>query len=148
MRSHAVWVLVADAQRARLLQREKPGGDWVELAEEGLAVENPPTHLQGADRPGRVFDSTGQHRHAVETHDFHEAAKQDFAKALLHRLEQAQASGRFERLMLVAPPHFLGLLRAAISPALLHALRGSIDKDLTKATVAEIVHHLPEFRPA
>ena len=138
MRSHAVWVLVADAQRARLLQREKPGGDWVELAEEGLAVENPPTHLQGADRPGRVFDSTGHH----------EAAKQDFAKALLHRLEQAQASGRFERLMLVAPPHFLGLLRAAISPALLHALRGSIDKDLTKATVAEIVHHLPEFRPA
>ena len=48
----------------------------------------------------------------------------------------------------MAPPSFLGHLRDALGDATRQRLRGSLDLDLTKAPLAEIVARLPEHRPA
>ncbi|MBL6458170.1 host attachment protein [Belnapia sp. T6] len=149
MRQEPGWVLVADGQRARVLERPSLGAPWEELEAEAWKVFDPPSRSLGTDRPGRVHESLGTTRHALEPrHDPHEARKVAFASDLAHRLEAAAEARRFARLILVAPPAFLGHLRDALGDGTRQRLKGSLDLDLTKATLAEIVAHLPEHRPA
>jgi protein required for attachment to host cells len=141
------WALVADAQRARILERPSAGGPWTERAEEELRLDNPPSREQGSDRPGRVRESVGAARHAVEPRqDPHQAAKQAFARRLAARLETAATEGRYARLMLVAPPAFLGWLREALGDGTRPLVQGSLDKDLVHAHLAEIAARLDEAR--
>jgi protein required for attachment to host cells len=143
------WALVADAQRARILERPSPAGVWTERAEEELRQDNPPSRDQGSDRPGRTQESVGMARHAVEPRqDPHDAAKAAFARHLAERLEAAARQGRYDRLLLVAPPAFLGLLRAALGDAARRRLHGSLDKDVAHAALADIAAHLDAVRPA
>ena len=65
------------------------------------------------DRPGRAFDSKGPGRHAVSGGSVspkeHEASK--LCSELADEIETARVQGRFDRLVLVATPSFLGELR-------------------------------------
>jgi protein required for attachment to host cells len=144
-----VWVLVADAQRARILARPAPDEAWIECPEEGLAIPNPRSHALGGDRAGRGQDHVGGNRQRSEAwRELQEAAKEEFARTLAGRLEQAAAQHRFGRLLVIAPPRFLGRLREALGHRTRDLLRGTIDKDLIHSPVREIVAHLPAFRPA
>lgn len=149
MRQDHAWVLVADGHRARVLERLSLGAPWEELEAEAMQVFDPPSHALGTERPGRVHESVGTTRHAIEPRqDPHDARKAAFARDLAHRLEAAAEAKRFARLILVAPPAFLGHLRDALGDATRQRLKGSLDLDLTKAPLAEIVAHLPDHRPA
>jgi protein required for attachment to host cells len=53
--------------------------------------------------------------------------------------------GEFERLMLIAAPDFLGLLRKHLSPPLTRMVAIEIPKVLTQQTAADIRAHLPEY---
>ena len=80
-------------------------------------------------------------RHAIEPKtDPHREAKRLFARHLAERLEAA--SGKYERLLLVAPPAFLGDLRGELGDVTRQRLRGTVDKDLTRSTLAEIAAQL------
>ncbi len=141
MRKEMERALVADGQHARVLEREVPFGRWSERESE--SIRNRPSHERGTERPGRVQESAGSARHAIEPRsDPHREAKRDFAGHLADRLEAEAA--RYDRLLLVAPPAFLGDLRAALGDAARAKLRGSLDKDLVKAPVEEIARHLDE----
>jgi protein required for attachment to host cells len=149
MRQETAWVLVADGQRARVLERLSLSEQWQELEAEAQEVFDPPSHALGTERPGRTHESVGGARHAIEPRqDAHEARKVAFARDLAERIEAAAEAKRFARLIIVAPPSFLGHLRDALGDATRQRLRGSLDLDLTKAPLAEIVAHLPEHRPA
>jgi protein required for attachment to host cells len=135
------WALVADAQHARVLQRQIPFGAWSEREDEAIAIDNPPSRERGTERPGRVHESATAARHAVEPRtDPHREAKRAFARHLAERLEAA--AGSYARLLLVAPPAFLGDLRAALGDAARAKLAGTLDKDLAKAPLADIAGHL------
>lgn len=139
--------LVADGQHARFLQRAAPGGVWLELVERAVEVANPRSHERGSERPGRSHESASSARHAIEPRtDPHRAAKTAFAKHLAERLEAEAAS--YAGLILVAPPAFLGDLRAELGHAARSKLLGTLDKDLTRLPMAELVPHLAELRPA
>ncbi len=91
-----------------------------------------------SDRPGRVFDhapaATGR-RGAVAHHGTggerrprkHEA--QLFARQIAAQLEAAKP-GEFDRLVLMAEPSFLGVLRAALSKSLHATVVAEVPKDL------------------
>lgn len=135
------WALVADGGRARLFERRLPAGPWRERAEDAIEAHNPRSRQQGTDRPGRVQESATSAHHAIEPRsDPHRAAKAAFAAHLAERLEDS--GDAFGHLVLVAPPSFLGDLRAAIGAAARRKLHGSLDKDLTHASLADIVAHL------
>ena len=141
------WALVADGGRARLFERRLPAGPWRERMEDAIAAANPPSRELGTDRPGRVYESATTARHAVEPRtDPHRAAKAAFAARLAGRLDAAVTS--FERLLLVAPPPFLGDLRASLGKAARGKLHGTLDKDLTHAPLAEVAAQLDAVRPA
>ena len=141
MKAGIEWALVADAQRCRILERRIPLGRWQERTEEAVEVANPPSRELGTERPGRTHESSGTARHAIEPKtDPHRQAKQDFARLLADRLEARAA--KFDRLLLVAPPAFLGDLREALGEAARRRLAGTLDKDLTRHKLAGLAVQL------
>lgn len=148
-RTATEWALVADAQHARVLERQVPGQHWTEHKEMAVDINNRPSHERGTDRPGRAFESVGGARHAIEPRqDPHRAAKQAFARHLADELEQAARDGRYDRLVLVAPPGFLGDLRAELGDGARKRLCASLDKDLTRHPLIELVTHLADLPQA
>ena len=143
MRSAADWVAVADGRRLRVLERPVATAPWRELGTEAAEHADPPSRGLGADRPGRVRESVGGARHAVEPRqDPHDAAEAAFAHEVAARLERAAAAGRYGRLVVVAPPKFLGQVRPALGAETRRRLAGTLDRDLTHAGAEEIAERL------
>ena len=61
---------------------------------------------------------------------------------LAGRLDVAIRGGETKRLIMVAPPRALGVIRQAYTQPLRDALRAEIDKDLVKLPIREIERHL------
>jgi protein required for attachment to host cells len=73
-----------------------------------------------------------------------EHAVSDFARALASRLQRARTSGQYDRLVLVAPPKFLGLLRSSLDAPTERCIVGSLDKDLAMSNEEELMKRLGE----
>jgi protein required for attachment to host cells len=139
------WIVVADQSKARIFTVDNPRGPLQEVE----ALE----HFEGRERtqdlttdlPGRSFDSSGLGgRHAMVTPaDPKEVEAIRFAKLIAEHIRAGCTQGRFNRLLLVAGPHFLGLLREYLSP-----MNGvevtEIGKNLGQYSSHEIRSHLPE----
>ena len=65
-----------------------------------------------------------------------------FAQRLGGYLEDAMARRQFDDLVLVAPPHFLGVLKGALGRQVAKHVRQAIDKDLSMLAAAEIRERL------
>jgi protein required for attachment to host cells len=141
----ATWVLVADKTRARFFVAESPIGTIEEI--ETLAHPESRLHETDltSDLPGRAFDSGGQGRHAMGSMV---GPKQQeahvFAKQIGDRLDAARAKGSFARLVIVAPPAFLGLIREHLNGQTSKLVTSEIAKNLARMPPAEIRGHLPE----
>lgn len=136
------WVVVCDGQKALILEN---AGDekFPNLQTRNVfEQENPPTHAQGTDAPGRTHSSTGAGRSAVGQTDWHTQEEERFLRRLVDELESAVRTGATKSLVVVAPPRALGVIREASSKNLKAALRAEIDKDYVRMPVYEIEKHL------
>jgi protein required for attachment to host cells len=139
------WVLVADAARARLFQLEQPQQTLTPALGRELIGSNRPSREIASDRPGRTFDSGGEGRHAKEPPtDPARHAQEEFARDVVRLLDEKRESRSFERLIVVAPPQFLGDLRAAMPQHLQAAVAAEVAKDLSKLSPHELQDHLRE----
>jgi len=141
----AIWIAVADAARARLLESESPTGELREIA----AFTHPEARLREqdltSDLPGRAFDSGGEGRHAMENrHSPKENEADTFAQELAAHLERGRTEHRFGHLILIAAPAFLGRLRKHLSSETAACVTLELDKDLTQFDAATLRQHLPE----
>lgn len=131
------WVLIADGEKFLLLRNEGDE-DYPNLQVVGHEeIENPPTREQGTDQPGRYNDA-GVGKSAVEQTDWHWLEKERFAKHLAERLHKWAYEDRFSRLIVVAAPKILGVLRSVLHDDVAKRLYGEIDKDLSNHTVEKI----------
>ncbi|WP_295543751.1 host attachment protein [uncultured Thiohalocapsa sp.] len=138
-----IWAVVADAARARLFQLEGRAAPLEELKD----MIHAEAQLQGreieADRPGRAFDSVGGGRHAMEpTLDPRREEAERFAREIARQLQSGYEQRRFEGLCLIAPPAFLGMLRAELGTVLHRTVVGELNKDLTHADTARVAAEL------
>ncbi len=135
---HGVWVLVADGEKALFLRNE---GDQeypnLEVVRQ-LHEENPPTHDQGTDRPGRVSGPGTNSRTAVADTDWHKIAKGRFADEIAERLYKFAHRGEFEHIILVAPPAVLGEMRKKMHKEVEGKILGEESKTLTGHTISDI----------
>lgn len=106
------------------------------------------TSAQGSDAPGRVHQSVGPARSAIEQTDWHDQGERAFLTALASRLHVALDKGETRALVMVAAPRALGMLRDAYSPAVRKAIRAELGKDLVKLPVHEIEKQLLSANPA
>ena len=142
------WILVADGARAMIVLNEGPGRGLKTVPGREIKIENPPTRDLGSDRPGRAQESIGGARHAIAPRaDWHDQRKEEFARAVARTLDTDAAGGRFDRLVLIAPPATLGHIRAALKPATRKLVEGEINKDLTHLPVDELAPHLADVIP-
>jgi protein required for attachment to host cells len=136
------WVIVCDGAKALVLENtgdEKfPNLKTREVYEQ----DDPKTHEQGTDAPGRAINSIDARRSAMEQTDWHAQAEKAFLEKLVGRLNAAVAAGEAKRLIVVAPPRALGVIRQAYSPMLRQAIQAEVDKDYVKMPVHEIERHL------
>lgn len=136
------WVVVCDGAKALVL--ENVGDEMFPnlKTREVYQQEDPLTHEQGADAPGRSFSSVGSARASVRQTDWHDQGEQRFLEKLVSRLDAAVQAGEVKSLVIVAPPRALGVLRQVYTQELRNVLAAEIDKDLVKMPVHEIEKYL------
>ena len=137
-------VFVGDGRKALFLRN---AGDekFANFVTERVFVdeENPSTHEQGTDRPGRGFASAGStRRSAMESTDWHEIEEHRFAQRASEALERLVRERTAPALIIAAPPRTLADLRNALSPDVKTKIVLEIDKDFTKHPVWEIERHI------
>ncbi len=140
---HNALVFVGDGRKALFLRN---AGDAITPAlriEQVFEDENPATHAQGSDRPGRVSEAalTGR-RSAIQPTDWHDIEEHRFARKVAAAIEQMVRSSKVKTLIVVAPPKTLAELRNAFHSDVKACVVAEINKDLTNLPVAEIEKHL------
>ena len=136
------WIVAADSSRARFLQvadRERlveiesllnPDG---RLQDRELTTDaNPRLHgpggLSAREEPSAV-------EHTVER----------FSKRIGAYLEKARTDHRYDRLYLVAPPKFLGLIRKELGKEVEKLVSDDLSKDLSSLNARDLQLYLSDF---
>lgn len=142
-RRNIKWVLVADGARGRVFVSEGPGRGITELPDRSFAGTRLRSHDLGSDRPGRSIGTDGRGRHALAPpSDLHQQAEREFLKGIVDWLAEQEQAGRFDQLVVIAPPHALGELRQLLPRPLAQKLVQELGLDLTRADAREIGVHL------
>lgn len=139
MKPVVTWILIANAQTARIVQNLGPGKGVIATDEAPLHAPPPVAY---ADVPGVGQNSVSHSHSAMTRRTPQDLAEKAFAKTITTYLGTAQARAKFDRLIVAAAPHFLGELRAEMSDALNKILLAEIDKDLVQLTSKQLHKHL------
>mgnify|MGYP001056944226 CR=1 FL=1 len=137
------WVVVADSVRCRLYQKEKAGSELSEKEAWVHPVGRQHDSDMMTDRAGSGQDAVGQGRHAMSPKtDPKEHEQLIFAHEICQKLEKARSRHSFQKLVLVAPPAFLGKLRAEMSGELRKLIVAEVNKDLTHCSADELEQYI------
>lgn len=135
------WILSANRSSASLFERDgKTLRRLQDIAHPEGTKQNRET---GTDAPGRSFDSFGQGRHAMSTaQEPVEHIAQKFALELAELLNKGRVTHSYDKLILIAEPKFLGLLRAALDKSTAALVSHTISKDLPHVNEEGIAKYL------
>ncbi len=138
------WVVVAESSRARFFLARTPRYDLEELAALSHAEGRLKDRDVRSDSPGRSFDSGGQGRHAMSEETSIKTQEQmAFAREIADLLDQGRSKGSYERLIICAPPEFLGCLRKTLPQTTKDLVDKAINKNLVRLSAQEIAGHMP-----
>jgi protein required for attachment to host cells len=107
-------------------------------------LKNPQGKLKGlelvSDRPGRAFASGGSNtRHAYSPRtEIHEVVAEQFAREIAKMLDKAALEEKFSDLVIMAEPHFLGLLNKEYSKHVTALLRSEMPCEWTYGSDSEL----------
>ncbi len=138
-----LWVTVASSFEANIYSATHIRGELSKIHE--MYCDEARLHEQelNSDRPGRAFDSFGKGRHETSSpSSSKQQLSRKFAREISHYLDKARASSKLKQLILIAEPHFLGVLRASMGKELGKIVIQKISKDLTRQSVASIQKNL------
>jgi protein required for attachment to host cells len=135
-------IVVADAEHARFIRAAGHGKVHAETAFDSTALHKQSSDL-GADRPGAsVHTGSTAHHGLAPRHDLKELETVKFAQFVALRINAAAAEDAFDALVLVAPPHTLEPLRAALDSSADARIIGTISKDLVKTPIGALWPHI------
>jgi protein required for attachment to host cells len=140
---HNALIFVGDGRKALFLRN---AGDekFPNLKTERVFVDdNPSTHEQGTDRPGRGFARAHTNRRSgVEMTDWHDLEEHRFTQRVAAAMEMLVRERKVSALVVAAPPRTLAELRNSFHADVKSRIIAEIGKDLTKHPVGEIEKHL------
>lgn len=137
------WILVANRSGASLFESNWPGESMRRLQD----IPHPKGRLQNreidSDKPGRSFDSVGEARHSMgKEHDASEKVAQQFARELAELLNKGRTTNAYDKLILMAEPKFLGLLRAALDSNTAALVVQTVNKELLEVSQEDVASYL------
>lgn len=140
------YIVVADAARARIFTR-----DFLHLKEKESLV-----HAEGRLHEGDLItDSAGADVHESMSSSSRSSAEggaalkhenELFAKEVAQCLYNARVNNSMEKLIIVAPPKFLGLLREKLDAPTQKRVLHTLSKDLSKASLNDIQEAVSDLR--
>jgi len=137
------WILVANQAEAQIYSSCQLPGNL--LLVDVLANKEGTAHPRDliSDAPGRAFDSTGSGRHAMEPNTGVKVEqRRRFVKEMVERLQTAHSKGGFDKLVLLAAPAVLGVLRKSLTADLTKSVIKEIPKDVIGQDVDKIQSQL------
>ena len=137
------WILSANRSNASLFESDWPGKSMRRLQD----ISHSKGRLQNkdinTDKPGRSFDSMGQGRHSMGSdQDPIDHVAQQYASELAELLNKGRLSNAYEKLVLIAEPKFLGILRAALDKNTALLVVQSINKELLDVKEEDLEKYL------
>ena len=135
------WILAAHRGGAKFYEHTAHGA---------LALVSDIDHPRGRLRNHEIDSDGGgsksnQGSHRDATGRENDATTQEaltFARTLAGKLSEARHQRAFERLILVAEPRFLGILRAELDAPTAALVTGSVNHELTDASEAQLREHV------
>ena len=127
-----VWVLVCDAAKARFFEVREGEASWRLVSQAFHAGSRSKASALVGDRSGSRSSEGGSvhHNALAPASSPKDVQKEHFAHELGRTLDQALRSSELHHWVLVAPPHFVGLIESELSPALKKSLLTTVGKDL------------------
>lgn len=112
---HGSWLLICDGAKALIL-RNQGDAELLNLVPVVLSEHQPPTRDLGTDRQGRYQAHSGA-RSAMQETDWHDQAEEAFLAQITELLGDSMRDNGVTKLVLIAPPRVLGILRKRLDPS-------------------------------
>ena len=138
------WVLVANASEAHLYATERLGKEMSILKEFSHPASRAKGQTLASDKPGSSHNRSSNSGTRGDPVDPKEYEAERFASELADELDKGRTSKAYRRLVLVAAPHFQGLLNAQLNEHTRALVHNHINKDFTAHNMQE----LPELLKA
>lgn len=142
-----MWIVAANSSYAKIFEVKGHGRQIIEVKHLDFPEGRLKSSEVGSDRPGRAFDKfgAGRHAHSPEV-SYHEHEQQVFSHKIASILHEAHEQKTFDELALVAPAHFLGYLKQAISNSVKKCIFKEVHKDLPEGLDGrERIDHLCKY---
>ena len=137
------WVVVADSSRARFFTLAGKSEPMQELEGMTHAESRMRNQDEVSDKQGGLAGGHGEGGHAFEAPtDIKHHDAEIFAKQIADKLEHGRVNHAYNKLILVAPPAFLGALRQAMNDHLVNLVSKSLDKNLVAENETVIREHV------
>lgn len=137
------WIVVTNRTEAKVFEFSNRKGSVVEFV---TKMENPRGRLRSgdinADKPGVFLGYWGRGTHLVKGQSPTERVAQEFAKKVSTFLEESHQKQKFDELVLISDPHFMGRLRGLMSKEVKQAIAREVIKDLGMVTAQELQNRL------
>jgi len=135
------WFCVADAGHVRIKDATVPEAPLPTV----MTLHHEPYERGRYEPAPRTHESASPMSHSLAaTEGPVRREKREFAHVVAAYLDEGAKRGAYHRLILAAPPKFLGDLRAALGDKARERLVGAIHKDLTKESDAELLVRMGE----
>lgn len=140
--AHTTWILVANSSKAKLFENTGPKKGLQLLKE----MDHPESRQKNAelvtDRAGFLQSSGNGHgaRQPQTDPKTHEA--RNFAHELSRELISGRTGNRCNRIILCAPPAFMGLLNGMLDSPTSQLVSDRLEKDYTKSSDRDLAGHL------
>jgi protein required for attachment to host cells len=137
------WILICDASRARIFETNAESRSLRLVRELAHAESRAKDHELVSDTPGRM--SKGYAHVPVDAASPHRVEAERFAKQIARTLHDAADKRSYDAAAIVAPPHFLGVLRDTFCATVSRRIVTTLDRDLTHLSDRELPQHLGEI---
>jgi len=136
------WVVAANAERCRVFEERRRGADLQELPSWAPHAAVPRAHHEKAVQ-GQRF---GYGQAVVNERDFAHEAERVFLSRCAAALDLAAAKRSYEGLILIAPPHALGVLRDELGRGARELVERSEVCDCVAETAGQLRERVREMR--
>ena len=153
--THKTWILVANRSGAKLfetvgLSQQLPAPRQFTCAhgrirESELFRDDPGRMENGATQSHDGKGSGGSHHASAGDATHHDLIARKFATTLADMLEKESNEHRFEKLVLVAEPRFLGILKSGLSSQVSAKVTRTLEKDIEQMPNQALGKHLIEL---
>ena len=138
------WIVLADAATARVYEPQAGRRDWKLIAELAHPQSRQKESELGRDKPGRVKQSTGSRAAMEPPTPRKEVEIEKFARQIAKTLDDALVRKAYDRLVLAAPPEFVGVLRGLLPERVEQCIAATVEKDYLHLDLPEARERLEQ----